>query len=63
MKAIQAYAHDHGISLGRAASELIRRGARYHLGTRQRNGIPVFDVPEDFPAVTSDQVRESLNEE
>ncbi len=38
--------------MGRAASELIRRGVRYQLGTRKLNGLPVFDAPDDFPAIT-----------
>lgn len=62
-KAIRTYAKRHGISLGKAASLLIRRGARYQLRTRIVNGIPVFDVPEDFPLITAEQVREILDEE
>jgi hypothetical protein len=49
--------------MGRAASELIRRGACYQLGTRKLNGLPVFDVPDDFPAITTERVRELLDEE
>jgi hypothetical protein len=63
MEAIQAYARTHEMSLGKAASELIRRGVRYQLGTHIRNGVPVFDVPEDFPMVTTELVRDFLNEE
>jgi hypothetical protein len=63
VQAIQAYAHDHQISLSKAASELIRRGIRYRLGTRVLNGIPVFDVPVDFPTVTGEHVRDLLDEE
>jgi hypothetical protein len=60
IEAIHAYAKRHGLSLGKAASELVRRGARYQLGIRQVNGLPVFDVPEDFPTVTSKEVRELI---
>ena len=63
MEAIRAYSREHQVSLAKAASELIRRGVRYQLGTRLENGLPVFDVPDDFPAITSGQVRELLNEE
>jgi hypothetical protein len=62
-KAMQAYARGNRLSLGQAASELIRRGVRYQLGIGKRNGIPVFDVPEEFPAVTAERVRELLEEE
>lgn len=63
MKAIQEYARGSRLSLGKAASELIRRGARYQLATRKVNGVPVFDAPADFPTVTSERVRELLDEE
>ena len=49
--------------MGRAASELIRRGVCYQLGIRKLNGLPVFDAPYDFPAITSERVRELLDEE
>jgi hypothetical protein len=49
--------------MGRAASELIRRGLRYQLGTRKLNGLPVFDAPDDFPAISTERVRELLDEE
>ena len=62
-EAIQAYAKNHRLSLGKAASELIRRGTRYQLSTRKVNGIPVFEVPSDFPVITTAQVRELLDEE
>ena len=62
-RAIRLYAERRGISLGKAASELMRRGTRYELRTRMVNGIPVFDVPEDFPLITAQQVREILDEE
>jgi hypothetical protein len=46
--------------MGRAASELIRRGSRYRLRTRKLNGLPVFDAPDDFPAISTERVRELL---
>jgi hypothetical protein len=43
--------------MGRAASELIRRGLHYQLGTRKLNGLLVFDAPagviEAFALLTS----------
>jgi hypothetical protein len=44
-------------------SDLIRNGSRYQLSTRPVNGLPVFDVPADFPAVTDDMVRRLMDEE
>jgi len=49
---IQVYAATHDVSLGKAASELIRRGARFRLGVRMVNDIPVLDAPSDFPAIS-----------
>jgi len=63
MKVIRAYARSHRISLGKAASELIRRGVRYQLGTRKLNGLPVLDAPDAFPVITSKRVRALLDEE
>ena len=63
LQAIRAYARDTRLSLGKAASELIRRGARDPLATRKLNGLPVFDIPGYFPVVTTGRVREFLDEE
>jgi hypothetical protein len=63
IQTIQSYAREHGVSLGKAASELIRRGSRYQLGIRTVNGLPVLDAPEDFPPVTTKRIRELLDEE
>jgi hypothetical protein len=56
MEILRAYAERRGVSLGRAASDLIRNGSRYQLTTKLVNGLPVFDVPEDFPLVTDEMV-------
>ena len=60
MKAIRTHARTNRLSMGRAASELIRRGSRYRLRTRKLNGLPVFDAPDDFPAISTERVRELL---
>jgi hypothetical protein len=60
---IRAHARTNQLSMGRAASELIRRGVCYQLRTRKLNGLPVFDAPDDFPAITTERVRELLDEE
>ena len=62
-RAVRTYAKRRGISLGKAASELIRRGTRYQLRTRIVNGLTVVDVPAEFPTITTEQVRELLDEE
>ena len=59
---LRNHAGERGVSLGRAASDLIRNGSRFQLSTRQVNGLPVFDVPDDFPVVTAELVS-SLSED
>ena len=63
LKIIRAHAKQRRLSLGTAASELVRRGARYQLGTRKVNGIAVFDTPDDFPPITIERVKQLLDEE
>lgn len=63
MEAVKAYARSNRIPLGKAASELIRRGSRYQIGIKRINGLPVFDTPDDFPVITTQQVRELLDDE
>ncbi len=62
VKAIQEYARSRRLSLGKAASELVRRGARYQVGTRKVNGLPVLNASDDFPVITSERVRELSDE-
>jgi hypothetical protein len=56
------FARLHSISLGEAASTLIRRGAdaplRYHLV----NGLPIIDLPPGAPPISSEHVRRLLDE-
>ncbi len=63
VEAIQAYAKYYRLSLGKAASELVRRGSRYQLGTRKVNGLPVLEASDDFPVITTERVRELSDEE
>lgn len=60
--AVQSYARDHGMSLGKAASELIRRGTKYQVGIKYVNGLPVFDAGEEFPPITTEEVSRLLDE-
>lgn len=63
VKAVQAFARGNKLPLGKAASELIRRGARYRLARRMRDGFPEFVIPEGFPVITAEQVQDLLDEE
>jgi hypothetical protein len=63
IQAVKEYAVDNYLSLGKAASELIRRGVRYQIPIGERNGFPVFEVPDGFSTITSERVQQLLNEE
>jgi len=62
-KMIRQYAEARSVSLGKAASELVRRGFSSPAPTKIVNGIVVFDVPPDSPRITSERVRELLEAE
>jgi len=61
LAAARTLASEQSVSLGRALSELARRGL---TGTRIRveGAMPVFDVPADAPPITPDMVRAALDE-
>jgi hypothetical protein len=50
------------ISLGKAVSELVRRGASRPLATSERNGFAVVRLPPDTPTVRAATVDELLDE-
>ena len=43
--------------MGKALSELARRGAEAPPKTKVVNGLVIFDLPEDSETVTSEQVK------
>ncbi|MDE0109505.1 MAG: hypothetical protein OXN96_16970 [Bryobacterales bacterium] len=58
----RALAQKHGVSLGRALSELARRG-QYATGAAvESDGLPVFAVPRDAKPITSDEAYKALGE-
>jgi hypothetical protein len=63
VKAVQEFARGNRLPLGKAASELIRRGSRFQLPIGRRNGFPYVIVPDDFPVITDEQVKRILEEE
>lgn len=63
IKSVKAYALRRRMSMGKAASELIRLGSRYQMPVRMVNGLPVLDAPGEFPTITSERVRELPDEE
>jgi hypothetical protein len=53
----RTYAESRSVGLGKAVSELIRRGIAAPMQTRVVNGFHVVVLPPDSPAVTSEDVR------
>jgi len=46
-----------GVSLGKAVSDLVRRGLSAPTPSRDQGGLVVFELPADSPTVTIDDVR------
>ncbi|MEP6955796.1 MAG: DUF6364 family protein [Chthoniobacterales bacterium] len=56
------FAKGRRISLGKAVSDLLRRGATRPHPSREVNGLTVFDLPEDSPVVSAEKVKQLENE-
>ena len=63
LEQVKQFAEGRKISLGRAASELIRRGVNQPVRTKIVNGLHVFDPPPGSPSIDSERVKELLEEE
>ena len=62
LELLKDYAESRSVPLGRAASELVRKGFSTPTPTRIVNGLVVFDVPPDSPRITSERVKELESE-
>src|SRR2546421_8573411 len=51
------YAKSRSISLGKAVSDLVRRGIAAPRPTRMVNGLVVLDLPSNSPEVTMETVK------
>ncbi len=63
LEMVRQYSEARSVALGRAASELVRKGFSTPTPTRMVNGFIVFDVPPDDPTITSERVKELLEDE
>jgi hypothetical protein len=52
-----------GQRLRRIQTELIVRGAKAEIPTKEENGLLVFDPPELLPRITTEQVRRLAEEQ
>ena len=59
---VKTYAKSRDVALGKAVSELVRRGLQAPLRTRVVNGFHVVDLPPDSPPVSSADVKKLLEE-
>ena len=50
---VKSYAESRSLAMGKAVSELVRRGLNAPVKTRVVNGLVVFDLPDDSEPVTS----------
>ncbi|MBD3241634.1 MAG: hypothetical protein GF331_13675 [Chitinivibrionales bacterium] len=60
--AVKSVARARGVPVGRALSDLVRRGLERSSEYTVRNDLPVFQVREDAPIVTPEQVDRSEDE-
>ena len=57
---LKKHSQSRGISLGKAASELVRTGIHGPTPTRIENGFVVFDIPAGPEKITSERVKKLL---
>ena len=60
---LKEYAEGRSLALGKAASELVRRGVAAPMQTRMVNGFCTVVLPENSPVVTSERIKELLEDE
>lgn len=57
LELVNLHAKARGVSLGKAVTDLIRRGLRRPVAFREENGRYVVDLPPDSPEVTTEHIR------
>lgn len=50
---VKRYAETRSMGIGKAVSELVRRGASHRWGIREVDGVHVVDLPGDSPKVST----------
>lgn len=56
LEMVREYSEARSLALGKAASELMRKAFATPTPTHMVNGVVVFDLPPDSPAVTTEKV-------
>ncbi len=63
VKVLREYSKTHSLSLGKAASELIRRGWDAPVQMEMVNGFFRVVLPKDSPKITAERVKQLLEDE
>ena len=63
MEILKEYSKERDLPLGKAASDLVRRGSVAPVETRVVNGFHAVVLPKKGPAVTNDHVKRLLEDE
>lgn len=56
LEMLRRYSEARSLALGKAASELVRKGFSTPTPTRMVNGVVVFEIPDE-PPVTTEKVK------
>lgn len=62
LRLIKRYAESRSLTLGKAVSDLVRRGFVLQRPRRSLNELQIFDLPPDSPQVTTKRIRELESE-
>jgi len=62
LREVKAYAESRDVAIGKAVSELVRRGLHAPLQTRVVNGFHVVELPPGSPPISTEDVKK-LQEE
>jgi hypothetical protein len=63
LQILKSYAQARSVGLGKAASELVRRGLNAPVETRMEHGFCVVVLPETATKITSEHVKRLLEDE
>ncbi|MDX1643630.1 MAG: antitoxin [Thermoanaerobaculia bacterium] len=63
LSAAKILAEQRGVSVGRALSDLARKGLEPSASLRYENDLPVFEVREGAPIFGPDQVGDALEDD
>lgn len=63
LKLLREYSETRSLALGKAASELLRKGANAPVRSKMENGFCTVVLPEEGPKITAEQVKRLLEDE